>query len=100
MRARRSARTWSRSRCAPARRPALAALVSRAPSCGGGGYLLGTVDGAPAAVPPGPVGGAVPAGLPGHLMIGLGGDHGDTWMQSSGVPWDVRYRFFAKGWAD
>jgi hypothetical protein len=84
---------------AGARRLALGAALA-ALGCGGGGQLLGTIDGAPGAVPPGAVGGAVPAGLPAHLMIGLGADHGDPWMAASGVPWDVRYRFFAKGWAD
>jgi hypothetical protein len=77
--------------------PVLLALTCAA--CDGG-ELLGTIDGAPAAVPPGPTGGAVPAALARHLMIGLAANHGDTWMMDSGVPWDARYRFFVKGWVD
>jgi hypothetical protein len=83
------------------RRAALGAwLVAAASGCGGGGALLGTVDGAPAAIPPGATAGAVPAGLPQRLTVGLYAEHGDTWMSTSGVAWSVRHRFFVKGWAD
>ncbi|HSP80150.1 MAG TPA: hypothetical protein VLQ93_16585 [Myxococcaceae bacterium] len=46
----------------------------------------------------GPVDGHVPAGLPSRLLVGLFEDTGKTWMKDSGVPWDVRYRYFIKGW--
>ena len=42
--------------------------------------------------------GAPPAGLPSRLLVGLFEDTGQTWMLNSGVPWDVRYRYFTKGW--
>ena len=44
--------------------------------------------------------GAIPRGLPAHMMVGLFEDHGGTWMRNSGVPWDVRYRYFTKGWVN
>lgn len=44
--------------------------------------------------------GSIPAGLPATLMVGLFEEHGKTWMKDSGVPWNVRYRYFVKGWAD
>jgi hypothetical protein len=47
-----------------------------------------------------PVSGAIPAGLPARLLVGLFEDTGQTWMKDSGVPWDVRYRYFVKGWLD
>ncbi|KFE63882.1 hypothetical protein [Hyalangium minutum] len=46
----------------------------------------------------GSVYGSIPAGLPARLQVGLFEDTGQTWMQSSAVPWDVRYRYFVKGW--
>jgi hypothetical protein len=46
------------------------------------------------------VSGSVPAGLPARLLVGLFEDTGQTWMKDSGVPWDVRYRYFVKGWLD
>lgn len=48
----------------------------------------------------GPVAGSVPAGLPPRLLVGLFEDTGSTWMRGSGVPWDVRYRYFTKGWVN
>ncbi|HEX8698862.1 MAG TPA: hypothetical protein VF815_08495 [Myxococcaceae bacterium] len=42
--------------------------------------------------------GTPPAGLPSRLLVGLFEDTGQTWMKDSGVPWDVRYRYFVKGW--
>jgi hypothetical protein len=42
--------------------------------------------------------GAPPAGLPSRLLVGLFEDTGQTWMRNSAVPWDVRYRYFVKGW--
>src|SRR5690349_4514396 len=44
--------------------------------------------------------GAVPAGLPARLTVGLFEDTGGTWMKSSGAKWDVRYRYFVKGWVN
>ncbi len=44
--------------------------------------------------------GVVPAGLPARLGVGLFSDHGDTWMRDSGVRWDLRYRYFTKGWVN
>jgi hypothetical protein len=65
---------------------ALLALVSLAPA----GARAGEVTAA----------GSIPAGLPSRLQVGLFEDTGQTWMKSSGVPWDVRYRYFVKGWMD
>jgi len=44
--------------------------------------------------------GAIPAGLPARELVGLFEDTGATWMKSSGVAWDVRYRYFTKGWVN
>jgi len=44
--------------------------------------------------------GTIPAGLPARELVGLFEDTGGTWMKSSGVPWDVRYRYFTKGWVN
>lgn len=44
--------------------------------------------------------GVVPQGMPPRLAIGLFSDTGDTWMRDSGVRWDVRYRYFTKGWVN
>jgi hypothetical protein len=44
--------------------------------------------------------GGIPAGLPARQMVGLFEDTGATWMRSSTVPWDVRYRYFTKGWVN
>jgi hypothetical protein len=40
----------------------------------------------------GPAAGAIPAGLPAREVVGL--------FEDSGVPWDVRYRYFTKGWVN
>lgn len=34
------------------------------------------------------------------MLIGLFEEAGQNWMRDSGVPWDVRYRYFTKGWVD
>ena len=34
------------------------------------------------------------------MLVGLFEDTGGTWMKNSGVPWDVRYRYFTKGWVN
>ena len=44
--------------------------------------------------------GAIPAGLPARVLVGLFEDTGATWMKNSGAPWDVRYRYFTKGWVN
>ena len=44
--------------------------------------------------------GALPAGMPDTFALGLFSDHGDRWMRDSGVAWDLRYRYFVKGWID
>jgi hypothetical protein len=44
--------------------------------------------------------GTIPAGLPARLLVGLFEDHAGTWMSSSGARWDVRYRYFTKGWVN
>jgi hypothetical protein len=44
--------------------------------------------------------GTIPAGLPARLEVGLFEGPGETWMKSSGVPWDVRYQYFTKGWVN
>jgi hypothetical protein len=44
--------------------------------------------------------GAIPAGLPARVMIGLFEDTGSTWMKNSGVRWDSRYRYLTKGWVN
>jgi hypothetical protein len=52
--------------------------------------------------PPSPAGpsGTIPAGLPSRLTVGLFEDSGGTWMSSSGVRWDTRYRYFTQGWVN
>src|SRR6188474_68293 len=44
--------------------------------------------------------GSIPNGLPARLEVGLFEDGGQTWMKSSGVDWDMRYRYFTKGWVN
>ena len=44
--------------------------------------------------------GVVPTGLPARVQVGLFEDSGGTWMRSSGVKWDTRYRYFTKGWVN
>src|ERR1700691_1741768 len=44
--------------------------------------------------------GTIPNGMPSHLAVGLSENSGATWMEGSGVPWDVRYAYFTYGWAD
>jgi len=44
--------------------------------------------------------GPIPAGLPARELVGLFEDTGATWMRSSGVAWDVRYRYFTRGWVN
>ena len=38
--------------------------------------------------------------MPAKLAIGLFEDSGKTWMKGSAVPWDMRYRYLTKGWAN
>jgi hypothetical protein len=44
--------------------------------------------------------GVLPAGLPARVEVGLFEGSGKTWMKDSGVPWDMRYQYFTKGWID
>ena len=44
--------------------------------------------------------GVIPTGLPARLLVGLFEDSGQTWMKNSGARWDVRYRYFTKGWVN
>src|SRR5436190_23241539 len=44
--------------------------------------------------------GPIPAGLPAREIVGLFEDTGGTWMKTSGAAWDVRYRYFTKGWVN
>lgn len=44
--------------------------------------------------------GTLPAGLPKQMLVGLFEDGGQTWMKNSGVPWNARYRYLVKGWAN
>ncbi|MCE9671247.1 hypothetical protein LY474_25900 [Myxococcus stipitatus] len=57
-------------------------------------------DPAPASAQTPGVKGPVPTGLPQRMLVGLFEEAGQTWMRDSGVPWDVRYRYFTKGWVD
>lgn len=42
--------------------------------------------------------GSVPAGLPGHVMLGLESSPSDLgWMTSSGARWDARYQYLVGG---
>lgn len=47
-----------------------------------------------------PPAGPIPAGLPGRMLVGLFEEWGNSWMRDSGVPWDVRYAYLVKGWAN
>lgn len=47
-----------------------------------------------------PPAGPIPDGMPSRLVVGLFEQWGGTWMRDSGVPWDVRYAYFTKGWAN
>src|SRR5687767_6413619 len=51
-----------------------------------------------AAITPPP--GALPVGMPSRMVVGLFEQWGGTWMRDSAVPWDVRYAYFTKGWAN
>lgn len=71
------------------------------------GGVAGTVNvdyveiiSSPGHVPTTSVYGAVPAGMPETFSLGLFSNYGDNWMAGSGVPWDLRYRYFVKGWID
>lgn len=62
----------------------------------GGDQSLGSVDRSVV----GSTAGRVPEGLPKRLTVGLYAVHGDKWMADSGVPWDARFRYLARGWRD
>ena len=38
--------------------------------------------------------------MPSRLVVGLFEQWGGTWMRDSAVPWDVRYAYLTKGWAN
>jgi hypothetical protein len=40
---------------------------------------------------------ALPTGLPTHFAVGIGASPGDTWMPSTGVPWDFRFQYLSGG---
>ncbi|MBZ4329437.1 hypothetical protein [Corallococcus sp. AS-1-12] len=44
--------------------------------------------------------GPVPPAFQNRLMVGLFEEAGQSWMRDSNVPWDARYRYFTKGWAN
>lgn len=44
--------------------------------------------------------GVIPTGLPARVMVGLFEDTGASWMRTSGVRWDARYRYLTKGWVN
>jgi hypothetical protein len=62
------------------------------------GFLALVTFGSQAAITP--PSGAVPSGLPSRMMVGLFEEWGGTWLRDSAVPWDVRYAYFVKGWAN
>ncbi len=43
--------------------------------------------------------GVVPPLMPQKLSVGLFEDTGRTWMKNSGVPWQIRYRYFTYKWS-
>jgi hypothetical protein len=65
------------------------------PACGGD-QSLGSIDRSVV----GSTAGQVSSGLPNRLTVGLYAVHGDKWMDDSGVPWDARFRYLARGWRD
>lgn len=73
-------------------------LAALHPACGSGGG--GGGGGGPALgggpVPPVTGTGAVPAGLPAHVAIGLG-NFDLAWPGASGVPWGYRYQYISSG---
>jgi len=62
--------------------------------------LLSATSTAPVRADITPPAGAIPKGLPSRMLVGLFEGPGATWMTNSGVPWDVRYAYFVKGWAN
>jgi hypothetical protein len=47
-----------------------------------------------------PPAGNIPNALPPRMLVGLFEQWGGTWLKDSGVPWDVRYAYFTKGWSN
>ena len=41
-----------------------------------------------------------PSGVPDKLLLGLFENPGQTWMKTSGVPWNARYCYLTKGWVN
>ena len=44
--------------------------------------------------------GVIPFGLPSRFTVGLYEENTQTWMSTSGVRWDTRYRYFVNGWVN
>jgi len=44
--------------------------------------------------------GNIPKGLPSKLMVGLFEGNDSSWMKNSRVPWNSRYIYLTKGWAN
>jgi hypothetical protein len=44
--------------------------------------------------------GTLPQGMPARVSVGLFEDTGGTWLKNSGAKWDIRYRYFTKGWVN
>jgi hypothetical protein len=44
--------------------------------------------------------GVIPSGLPSRFTVGLYEEQSQTWMSTSGVNWDTRYRYFVNGWVN
>src|SRR5688500_5120324 len=61
------------------------------------GALAFTISASAAITPPA---GSIPSGVPARMLVGLFEQWGATWMRDSSVPWDVRYAYFTKGWAN
>ncbi len=82
----------------PRRVLALLLSIGALPACLGQGEPESTQQGAVTAGST--AAGPIPAGLPARELVGLFEGPGQTWMKSSGVPWDVRYQYFTKGWVN
>ncbi len=84
--------------------PALLALIGLLVACGDGVIGEGQSDGdlgtTSAELAGDKAAGSIPSGLPARLTVGLFEDGGQTWMKNSAAKWDVRYRYFTKGWVN
>jgi hypothetical protein len=78
----------------------VAAFVGVFSSIGCGGEPASDVRLAESALAGGAAQGPIPAGLPARVLVGLFEDTGGSWMRTSGVSWDARYRYLTEGWAN